>query len=125
MAIGSGYYRDLQRRVETLDAVTGIFGLTTEGLKAVVAYARKGFRVLCVDFRAFRVEMVNKGVSFSHSVSDMELFRLVKTGKIKAFTDATVVRKMDFLTIFPPSESHMDGTDKGLCPNTEGRVGEH
>lgn len=47
MAIGNGYYRDLLRRVETLDAVIGIFGLKTEGLKTAVAYARKGFRVLC------------------------------------------------------------------------------
>lgn len=46
MAVGAGYYRDLQRRVDTLDAVIGIFGLTTEGPKTAVAYAQKGFRVL-------------------------------------------------------------------------------
>lgn len=119
MAVGAGYYRDLQRRVETLDAVIGIFGLTTEGLKTAVAYARKGFRVLCMDFRVFRVEMVNKGVSFSRSVSDMELFRLVKSGKIKATTDAASVRKMDFLTIFPTTKAGMDGTDSSLRPILE------
>lgn len=101
MAIGNGYYRDLLRRVETLDAVIGIFGLKTEELKTAVAYARKGFRVLCVDFRTFRVEIVNKGISFSRCLSDIELFRLVKTGKIKATTDAAVIKMMDFLTIFP------------------------
>ncbi len=120
MAVDTGYYRDLQRRVETLDAVIGIFGLTTEGLKAAVAYARKGFRVLCMDFRAFRVEMVKKGISFSGSVSDMELFRLVKAGKIKAFTDTAIVKKMDFLTIFTTPESLMGGTDNGLRPILEG-----
>ncbi|MDE5940557.1 MAG: hypothetical protein K2H14_00440 [Muribaculaceae bacterium] len=100
--------------METLNAVIGIFGLTTEGLKAAVGYARKGFRVLCMDFRDFKVEMVNRGISFSGSVSDMELLRLVKSGKIKATTDAGAVREMDFLTIFPTPRASVDRTENWL-----------
>lgn len=49
----------------------------------------------------------------------MELFRLVKSRKIKATTDAASVRKMDFLTIFPTTKAGMDVTDNSLRPMLE------
>ena len=105
---------DLQQRIERLEAVKGIFGLTSDGLKAAVGYARKGFRVLCVDFRDFKVEMVNRGISFSNGISDMELFKFVKSGKIKATTDVSVIRKMDFLTIFLTHSSNKSENNTAL-----------
>lgn len=110
------YYRDLQRRVESHDAMIGIFGLTAEGLKAAVEHARKGFRVLCMDFRAFRVELVNKGISLARDVSDMELLRLVRSGRIRATTDAAAVRELDFLTIYPTPATRDGAADCSLHP---------
>ncbi|MDE6121160.1 MAG: hypothetical protein K2F63_05170 [Muribaculaceae bacterium] len=101
MALETDYYRSLQQRVKNHDVRIGVFGLTSESLKDAVSYAREGFSVICMDFRELRVEMVNRGISFTPEVSDLELLRLIKTGKIEATTDTGLIGKMDFLKIYP------------------------
>ena len=68
-----------------------------------------------MDSRDYKVEMVNRGISFSNRISDMGLIKLVKSGKIKA-TDASVFREMDFLTIFPATKAYESEADNCIRP---------
>lgn len=100
MVSNAAYYKTLKHRVRNHEARIGILGLTADGLDAAVRYSRDGYTVICIDSRDFRVESVRRGISFSDSVPDIDLEELVSAGRIKATTNVSTVREVDFLLVF-------------------------
>ncbi|WP_295728129.1 hypothetical protein [uncultured Muribaculum sp.] len=94
---------ELQRRIAEKKAVIGIFGLSQHGLRMAVSYARAGFKVICLDLRDFKVDMLRRGINFVRDISDSELLALVKRGLIVATPDFSLLRTVDYLAICVPS----------------------
>lgn len=97
---------ELQRRIAEKKAIIGIFGLSQRGLRMAIDYARAGFKVICLDLRDFKIDMLRRGINFVRDVSDSELFALVRRGLIVATDNFSLLRTVDYLAIcVPPREA--------------------
>lgn len=93
-----GYFDSLQERFVRRNVSIGVFGMSKEGLRLAVRQAESGFKVNCFDLRAYKLDMVRKGISFADDISDNELCSLVKRGMLKPCGDFRRIKGLDFLT---------------------------
>jgi len=93
----------LKRRIKDGDAVLSVIGLGYVGLPLAVEMARAGFRVHGIDVNPKKVSMVNKGKSYIQDVSSEDLRSVVRSGKLSATTDFSVLRKCDAIDICVPT----------------------
>lgn len=105
-----GYFDSLQERFVRRNVSIGVFGMSKEGLRLAVRQAESGFKVNCFDLRAYKLDMVRKGISFADDISDNELCSLVKRGMLKPCGDFRRIKGLYFLTIcIPEDESAKPG----------------
>ncbi len=93
----------LKRRIKDGDAVLSVIGLGYVGLPLAVEMAKVGFRVHGIDVNPKKVSMVNKGKSYIQDVSSENLRSVVRSGKLSATTDFSVLRKCDAIDICVPT----------------------
>jgi UDP-N-acetyl-D-glucosamine dehydrogenase len=93
----------LKRRIKDGDAVLSVIGLGYVGLPLAVEMAKVGFRVHGIDVNPKKVSMVNKGRSYIQDVSSQDLRSVVRSGKLSATTDFSVLRKCDAIDICVPT----------------------
>jgi len=80
-----------------------VIGLGYVGLPLSVEMAKAGFRVHGIDVNPKKVSMVNKGRSYIQDVSSEDLRSVVRSGKLSATTDFSVLRKCDAIDICVPT----------------------
>jgi len=93
----------LKEKLKTKQAKIGIIGLGYVGLPLAVEFAREGFSVTGIDTDPEKVRQINKGKSYITDVEGSIVNNLVKSRKLKATTNYSVIKSMDTLSICVPT----------------------
>ncbi|MDQ2711431.1 MAG: nucleotide sugar dehydrogenase [Acidobacteriota bacterium] len=93
----------LRDRIKTKTARVGVVGLGYVGLPLAVEFAHAGFEVVGIDVQQSKVDEFNSGHSYIKDVSDDVFAPLVKSGKLRATSDFSVIRELDTVDICVPT----------------------
>ena len=93
----------LLEKIQNRSLVCGVVGLGYVGLPLAVDKAKAGFPTIGFDVQAEKVEMVNAGHNYIGDVVDADLRELVSAGKLRATTDFSFVKDVDFIAICVPT----------------------
>jgi len=93
----------LRDRISTKKARVGVLGLGYVGLPLAVEFARAGFEVVGFDVQQSKVDEFNSGHSYIKDVKDDVFSPLVKSGKLRATSDFSVIRELDTIDICVPT----------------------
>lgn len=98
----------LLNKIASKEIVVGVVGLGYVGLPLAVEKSKAGFRTIGFDVQNEKVEMVNAGHNYIGDVVDEELINLTRIGMLKATTDFSFVKDVDFVAICVPTplDSH-------------------
>ena len=94
---------DLGDRIRQRRARLAVIGMGYVGLPLATEFARSGFAVDGLDIDAGRTKQINAGRSHVEDVSDLEVARLVSSGKLSATTDFDALDKADCAIICVPT----------------------
>jgi UDP-N-acetyl-D-glucosamine dehydrogenase len=94
---------ELHEKIKTRKARVGVLGLGYVGLPLAVEFARAGFDVVGIDVLQGKVDQFNAGHSYIKDVPDSTFGPLVKSGKLRATTDFSVIRTLDTVDICVPT----------------------
>ena len=81
----------------------GVLGLGYVGLPLAVEFAKAGFDVVGIDVQQSKVDDFNTGHSYIKDVPDSVFSPLVKSGKLRATSDFSVIRTLDTIDICVPT----------------------
>src|SRR5574339_315590 len=90
-------------------ARVGILGLGYVGLPLAVVFCEAGFQVTGVDPDARKVEALKKGESYIPDVKTESVAKLVRSGRLTATTDFSVLKEMDAVSICVPTPLRQTG----------------
>jgi UDP-N-acetyl-D-glucosamine dehydrogenase len=93
----------LKQRILNKTAKVGVIGLGYVGLPLAVEFARAGFDVIGIDVQSAKVAQLNSGLSYIKDVSDDVLAPLVRSGKLRATADFSIITELDTLDICVPT----------------------
>jgi UDP-N-acetyl-D-glucosamine dehydrogenase len=97
------HFEELRRKIESHQAHVGVVGLGYVGLPLVVEFAHAGFSVTGIDVQQSKVDAINRGESYIQDIPTAALAPFVKSGKVKATTDFSVVKDLDTINICVPT----------------------
>ena len=80
-----------------------VVGLGYVGLPLAVEKAKAGFKTIGFDVQDEKVKMVNEGKNYIGDVVNADLESIVKSGMLKATTDFSFVKDVDFIAICVPT----------------------
>ena len=83
--------------------IAGVIGLGYVGLPLAVEKAKAGFKTIGFDVQKQKVDYVNEGHNYIGDVVDSDLARLVSEGMLRATTDFSELRGVDFVAICVPT----------------------
>lgn len=83
--------------------IAGVIGLGYVGLPLAVEKAKAGFKTIGFDVQEQKVNHVNEGHNYIGDVVDSDLARLVSEGMLRATTDFSELRGVDFVAICVPT----------------------
>ncbi|MBS5335300.1 MAG: nucleotide sugar dehydrogenase [Firmicutes bacterium] len=95
--------RELLKKIENKELTVGVVGLGYVGLPLAVEKAKAGFKTIGFDVQKEKVELVNKGHNYIGDVVDDDLKQIVEKGMLKATTDFSFVKDVDFIAICVPT----------------------
>lgn len=93
----------LLEKIEKRTIRVGVVGLGYVGLPLAVEKAKAGFETIGFDIQSQKVEMVNAGHNYIGDVVDSDLAALVQSGKLRATTDFSFIKDVDFIAICVPT----------------------
>lgn len=96
-------YKNLEQRIKEKTATVGIIGLGYVGLPLAVELGNSGFFVLGLDISKKKVKLVNSGRSDIDDVKNEQVKKLVKSKKLKASSNFSVLKKIDCVCICVPT----------------------
>jgi UDP-N-acetyl-D-glucosamine dehydrogenase len=99
----------LLNRLSDRSAVVSILGLGYVGLPLAVVFADAGFKVIGVDPVQEKVDILNRGESYVLDVPSETVARLVKSGKLTATSDFSVLQDVDAVSICVPTPLRKTG----------------
>lgn len=94
---------ELLKKVDDRTIRVGVVGLGYVGLPLAVEKAKAGFETIGFDVQTAKVDMVNAGHNYIGDVVDSDLAELVKAGKLRATTDFSFIKDVDFVAICVPT----------------------
>jgi len=94
---------DLLQKIQSREAHLGVIGLGYVGLPLAVEFAKAGFRVTGVDINEERVGRLREGVSYIKDVAGAELEPLVRSDRLRATTDFSLLAETDTVEICVPT----------------------
>jgi UDP-N-acetyl-D-glucosamine dehydrogenase len=80
-----------------------VVGIGYVGLPLVAEFARAGFRVTGLDYDARKVTLLNQGESYIRDVPASDLAPHVKSGRLDATSDPSVLREADAVVVCVPT----------------------
>ncbi len=93
----------LLKKIREKTIKVGVIGLGYVGLPLAVEKAKAGYDTIGFDIQEEKVNMINEGHNYIGDVVDSDLYKLVEKGKIRATTDFSFVKDMDFIAICVPT----------------------
>lgn len=114
------------RRIKDREINASVVGLGYVGLPLAAEHARVGFNTTGFDVSKEKVEKVNKGENYIGDINDDVFRELVSEGKLKATTDFTKIKDMDFIAICVPSplDKH-EQPDMSFIESSAALIGEN
>ena len=100
---------DLQRKIRDRSARVAILGLGYVGLPLATIFAESGYNVVGVEPDEHKVESIRKGESYVQDVPSEQLASLVRTGKLRATSDFSVLADADAVSICVPTPLRKTG----------------
>jgi len=98
-----GIKEGLLEKIQDKTLRMGVCGLGYVGLPLAVDKAKHGFRTIGFDIQQKKVDMVNAGENYIGDVVDADLKQLVFSGMLRATSDFSFVREVDFIAICVPT----------------------
>src|SRR5512134_2867920 len=98
----SSIYTDLLDRITSRRARTGVVGLGYVGLPLAVELGRAGFDTVGIDIDGGKVASINQGESYIPDVRGEQVSDLVRSRRLGATTDFSVVKTLDTVNICVP-----------------------
>ena len=98
-----GIKEELIRKIQDKTLVMGVCGLGYVGLPLAVDKAKHGFKTIGFDVQQEKVDLVNAGKNYIGDVVNADLEELVKSGMLRATSDFSFVRDVDFIAICVPT----------------------
>ena len=93
----------LLHKIKNGELICGVVGLGYVGLPLAVDKAKAGFTTIGFDVQQEKVDLVNSGHNYIGDVVDADLQELVSTGKLRATSDFSFVKDVDFIAICVPT----------------------
>ena len=93
----------LLEKIEKKELKVGVVGLGYVGLPLAVEKAKVGFKTIGFDIQKQKVDMVNEGHNYIGDVVDSDLKMLTETGMLRATSDFSFVKDVDFIAICVPT----------------------
>ncbi len=90
----------LLSKINNKQAKVGVVGLGYVGLPLAVEKANAGYETIGFDVQDSKVNMVNNGENYIGDVVDAELKELVEAGRLKATTDFSFIKLIQFVFAF-------------------------
>lgn len=94
---------DLLKKIEERQITVGVIGLGYVGLPLAVEKAKAGFKTIGFDIQEQKVDKVNKGNNYIGDVVDADLGKLVISGMLRATSDFSFIKNVDFIAICVPT----------------------
>jgi UDP-N-acetyl-D-glucosamine dehydrogenase len=99
----------LIEKLKNKTAEIAILGLGYVGLPLAVVFGEAGFKVTGIDPDTRKVDSLNQGVSYIPDVTTEAVAALVKSGKLMATTDFSILAGMDAVSICVPTPLRKTG----------------
>jgi UDP-N-acetyl-D-glucosamine dehydrogenase len=99
----------LLKQLKDKTARMAILGMGYVGLPLAVVFAEAGFNVTGVDPDERKAASLKRGVSYIPDISTERLAALVKSGRLEATTDFSVLKEMDAVSICVPTPLRQTG----------------
>ncbi len=99
----------LLKKLHDKTARIAILGMGYVGLPLAVVFAEAGFTVTGIDPDERKADALNKGTSYIPDVPTETVAKLVKSGRLKATTDFSVLKEMDAVSICVPTPLRQTG----------------
>ena len=93
----------LLKKILNKEIVVGVVGLGYVGLPLAVEKAKVGFETIGFDVQTKKIEMVNRGENYIGDVVDADLKEIVEKGLLRATTDFSFIKDVDFVAICVPT----------------------
>lgn len=103
------YTKNLIKKFNDKSAQIAILGLGYVGLPLAVVFAESGFKVTGIDPIKSKVNDINKGKSYVLDISDKQINDLVKSDKLTATTDFSILADIDAVSICVPTPLRKTG----------------
>lgn len=101
--------QELLEKLQNRSANIAILGLGYVGLPLAVVFAEAGFNVTGIDPIQEKVDRLNQGESYILDVSSEQVKKLVESGKLKATSDFSTLKKADAVSICVPTPLRKTG----------------
>ena len=95
--------RNIETRIKDKSAEIGIVGLGYVGLPLALAFAESGFSVTGIDADKEKVNKITRGTSYLLDIDSPRLKKAVTSGKLKATTSQSALRRVDTIIICVPT----------------------
>ena len=99
----------LTNQLKERSAKVAILGLGYVGLPLAVVFAEAGFYVTGIDPDKRKVDCIARSESHIQDVPSEQVARLVKSGRLKATSDFSVLREMDAVSVCVPTPLRKTG----------------
>ena len=93
----------LRERLANKTARVGVLGLGYVGLPLAVEFAQAGFEVVGIDVQRSKIDAFNSGKSYVKDVPDDVFSPLIRSGKLRATSDVSVIGELDTIDICVPT----------------------
>ena len=94
---------NLLSKIQKKQIVVGVVGLGYVGLPLAVEKAKAGFKTIGFDIQAEKVNLVNAGQNYIGDVVNDDLKRIVDSGYLRATSDFSFIKDVDFIAICVPT----------------------
>ncbi len=101
--------KTLIEKFERKEAKIAILGMGYVGLPLAVVFAEAGFDVTGIDPIQEKIDLLNKGESYIIDVPTDQVAKLIKSKKLHATTDFSVLANMDAVSICVPTPLRKTG----------------
>lgn len=98
-----GIKEELIAKIQNKSLTMGVCGLGYVGLPLAVDKAKHGFRTIGFDIQKEKVDLVNAGKNYIGDVVNADLEELVESGMLRATSDFSFVKDVDFIAICVPT----------------------
>lgn len=95
--------KELIEKIQNKTLVMGVCGLGYVGLPLAVDKAKHGFKTIGFDVQQEKVNLVNAGKNYIGDVVNVDLETLVKSGMLRATSNFSFVKDVDFIAICVPT----------------------